>query len=846
LLTLALCQSLGMFSQKQTYTTTKWEGPNPKIDGHFSEPSWNNLPWSDSFTQTLPREKQAPSQKTAFKIFYDDTHLYVAIKCFDSQPDSIDRRLARRDDFDGDWVGIFIDSYHDQRTDFTFTVNAAGVKSDGNHSNDGNQFDDNWDPIWEVKTSIDAEGWTAEMAIPLTQLRFADKKEHIWGLQVMRYLYRKGEESLWQFKSPKAPGWVSHYGELHGINNIVPRKQKDLTPYALGKYNTYKKEAGNPFAPGREWIGSMGMDGKIGITNDLTLDFTINPDFGQVEADPSEVNLSTFETYLEEKRPFFIEGKSIMNFTVTPGDGGLSRDNAFYTRRLGKKPGHCPETIDGEYLKMPKNTTILGAFKVTGKTQKGWSIGVMESVTQKELALIDNNEERREVVVEPLSNYFVGRVQKDLNQGNTRFGGIFTATHRNLNDEGSIDLFYKNAYVGGIDFNHQWKDKTYYFNFSALASQVNASETALLECQSNAPHFFQRPGASHLGIDSTATSLAGFGGSLNVGRAGNGKWMYTLWLTWRSPALQFNDLGYMRTTDIIEHVAWAGFRQNEAIGIFRFIGLNFNQWSGHTFEGERTYLGANFNGHCEFINFWSMGTGISTNGRSVNTQYLRGGPAYHFSPSIDAFYYMATNSKKKVQMHASYSLYSRDKYDDHTHRYSMSVNFRLMESVQFSLHPFYMVRTDNQAWVNHHEEAGQYILGKMDQKETSLIFRLNIYLTPDFSIQYYGMPFISVGKYSNFKYVTDPAAAKKDDRFVLFSSEQIALNDTEDDYIVWANGPGQTGYTFENPNFNSCDFNSNLVLRWEYKPGSLLYVVWSQNRNNWQDSMLKSKLKIHF
>ncbi|MBN2519321.1 MAG: carbohydrate binding family 9 domain-containing protein, partial [Bacteroidales bacterium] len=374
---------------KKIYVTKKIEGNPPEIDGLVNEAVWDNIEWSNGFKQTAPFENIEPSQKTSFKILYDENNLFIAIKAFDAYPDSIEKRLTRRDEESGDKVGIGLDTYHDLRTAFIFIVNASGVKSDAIVTEDGGNWDYSWDPIWFVKTSINAEGWVAEIKIPLSQLRFGKQDVYLWGLNIGRTLFRKSEESLWQFISPKAAGWVSLFGELQGIKGIKPHKQKDIVPYIVSNFEKYEKEDGNPFAPGKEWHLNGGLDGKFGVTNDFTLDFTINPDFGQVEADPSEVNLSTFETRFEEKRPFFIEGRNILNFGLTPGDSPLSGDNIFYSRRIGRQPQYSPEYDDSyEFMDIPSYTTILGAFKLTGKTKDGWSVGVLESVTQNEKAVI--------------------------------------------------------------------------------------------------------------------------------------------------------------------------------------------------------------------------------------------------------------------------------------------------------------------------------------------------------------------------------------------------------------------------------------------------------------------------
>lgn len=828
----------GSPKEKKSYKTSKILTSAPRIDGIIDDAAWEAVTWEGEFIQLQPYENKPPSQQTKFKIVYDDNNLYIAIKALDSAPDSIVRRMSRRDGFDGDWVEVNIDSYYDKRTAFSFTVNAAGVKGDEAITND-NHFDSSWDPIWYVKTSTDEEGWVAEMQIPLTQLRFGNKEEHTWGLQVNRLLFRKEERSSWQFISPTASGWVHNFGELFGISNIVPKKQKDITPYVVGRVENYEKEEGNPFATGRDYNGAIGVDGKFGITNNLTLDFTINPDFGQVEADPSEVNLSTFETYFPERRAFFIEGKNILNHQVTGGGSPLSRDNLFYSRRIGRRPSHYPDPGDG-HLKMPDNTTIIGAFKLTGKTPEGWSIGVMESVTAKEFGQIDNEGARTKEIVEPLTNYFAARVEKDMNNSNTRVGAMVTATNRDLSTQALRDFMHQSAYTGGFNFNHQWKDKTYYLNINAVYSLVNGSKEAIKGTQTNAPHFFQRPDANYLKVDSNATSMDGFGGTVQMGKAGNGKLRYSGWITWRSPGLNLNDIGYMRRNDEVMQVLWAGYYQNEPFSIFRSAGINVNQWSGFTFGGDTRYYGGNINGHVQFKNYWRTGMGISREGKSISTETLRGGPSLVYDGWTDLWGSIGTDYRKKVSFRLNYWSGVRDFKTENRQNISLSMNLQISDAFKLSMRPSYSIGKEKIAYVTNIDENEpiRYIRGYLDQKTSAITFRFSYNITPDFTIQYYAMPFISAGNYKEFKYIDNPQADNFNDRYISFTDQQISNTVDEDGnktYHVDENLDGNTNYSFNDPNFNVLDFNSNLVVRWEYLPGSTLYVVWTQHRSNYMN-----------
>ncbi|MBN1186743.1 MAG: carbohydrate binding family 9 domain-containing protein [Bacteroidales bacterium] len=827
-----------ILAQQKSYETRQISSTPPHIDGILSENTWNDIEWEDNFTQVYPYEQKEPSQQTKFKILYDNDNLYVAIKALDSAPDSIEKRMSRRDEFSGDLVEIIFDSYHDKLTAFSFSVSAAGVKGDEAVTNNGN-WDSNWDPIWYVKTSIDNEGWVAEMRIPLTQLRFGKNDEYVWGLQVNRYIFRKDERSSWKFISPTASGYVHNFGELTGIKNIIPKKQKDLTPYAVAKYESYQRQSSNPFADGRDFSPSVGLDGKIGITNNLTLDFTLNPDFGQVEADPSEVNLTTFETYFSEKRAFFIEGKNILSHQVLMGDSELSQDNLFYSRRIGRRPTQYPdfEPDSGEYAKIPDNTTILGAFKLTGKTPKGLSIGIMESLTQEENANIDDAGERREQIVEPLTNYFVARVEKDLNQSNTQLGGMITSTNRNLSTESLRGNMINDAYTGGINFRHHWKDKTYYVDFNAVFSQVNGSKEAITRLQTSSPHYFQRPDAKNLSVDSNRTSLEGFGGTLAAGKNGNGKFSFITWLTWRSPGLNLNDVGFMRRNDEIMEVVWVGFNQTEPFLFFRNANINVNQWVGLTYDLGHRYHGGNINGHVQYKNYWCTGFGISRDGNSISTETLRGGPALVYDGYTNYWGHVGTDTRKKVRFVAMYSGGWRDYRTAKSRNYALSAELQISDAFRLSMEPSYSTNYDEIAYVGTVDidsiDSERYIRGTLNQKTTAMTFRFTYNLSPDFTIQFYAMPFISAGKYDDFKYISNPKAEEYKDRYISYGDEFVRNEITEDENLYFADEDKDENddYSFGNPNFNVMDFNSNFVLRWEYQPGSSLYLVWSQNRN---------------
>jgi len=823
-----------LVAQNRNYTCTRLSGPAPEIDGKLDDEAWKSASWTGDFIQRDPYEGKSPSQLTSFSFLYDDNNLYIAVKAYDSVPSAIVKRLSRRDQNDGDWVAIEIDSYADKLTAFAFGVTASGVKFDVMLVNDVGS-DDTWDPIWYVKTSIDATGWNSEIRIPLSQLRFAKKNEHTWGLQVLRYIYRKQEYSAWQPIPRDATGWVSKFGELSGISGILPHRDVEILPYGVGKAIYDQSEEGNPFKTGKTYKATAGVDGKVSLSNNFTLNFTVNPDFGQVEADPSVVNLTAFETYFPEKRPFFIEGKNIFDYKLTGSDD--TRNQLFYSRRIGSAPHYTPSLQAGEYMDIPEVTSILGSFKLSGKTRNGLSIGVIESLTQNEQAIIDLEGDRRKVSVEPLTSYFVGRVKKDFQKGDTQLGGIFTATNRFIDDD-NLKFLPVSAYTGGFDFIRYWKNRTYYFSLKGVFSSIQGDSSAITKLQTSSAHYFQRPDRDYMKLDSNRTTLMGHGGTIEAGKTGRGHWVYKAWLTWRSPGLDFNNLGYMQQSDEIQQLAWVGYRYYKPFSIFRYFAANFNQWYGWNFGGEKLYEGINLSAYTKFTNFWSFQTTYTLEGDNLARSELWGGPAMLVPGGQQVTILLQTDDRKKLSFKVSSNQYFGRTGSYWIDIFGAGVTYKPANSFSVSFEPEY-TRTHNylQYVTTRYSPLGEarYILAHLDQDIFRFSVRLNLNITPDLSVQYYGQPYVYAGKYKAFKYVTDPRASHIGDRYRDYTASQITLQKGSgwDYYSVDEDTNGSVDYAFYSPSQNFLQFRSNLVVRWEYKPGSTLYLVWSQGRTGY-------------
>jgi len=819
---------------RKKYTTQPLTG-SITLDGLFNEPAWNTVEWGSDFTQIIPHEGKPSSQATKFKILYDDKFLYLAYNCLDLRPDSIIKRMSRRDEFPGDWVEINIDSYHDLRTAFSFTISVSGVRGDEFISNNGNNWDASWNPIWFAKTARNDSGWTAEVKIPFSQLRYGNEKEKVWGFQINRLIFRNAERTSWQYIPQSSGVWVSAFGELHGLKNIPMHRQVEIAPYVTVQADKYRKEPGNPYAKGFDKKINGGIDGKVAVTNDLILDFTINPDFGQVEADPSQVRIDGFQNFFEERRPFFIESRNIFDYQLTGSEAGGAYDNdlLFYSRRIGSSPHGSPSLSNGEYLKYPQNTSILGATKFSGKTKKGWSIGILESVTQREHATIDHNGQRRDELVEPLTNYFVGRLQKDINGGNTIIGGIITGVNR---EKGLSDILHRNAYSGGIDFVQYWKNRTWYIRGNVVFSHVEGTKEAILGTQTAFEHLFQRANASEVSVDSNRTSLGGMGGTVRFGKIGGkakGKsgriFKFETGATFRSPGLELNDIGFMLTSNEINHFTWAGMQWQKPFSIFRNARVNYNHWSKWDYGGKFLFQAFNTNTHATFKNNWQAGQGVSWIVYQVSNNATRGGSALRFNPSMEQWAYINSDSRKKVISSLNFTNAWGFANTAQSNDISFSVSVQAMDALKFSVgaaYSYFWKRQDQFVSNINYNNSIRTIVGEVKQKTWRFTGRVSYNISPDLTLQYYGQPYITRPLYDNFGYVSDALAKKYDDRFHVFAKNQVSLVD--DEYRVDENTDGNTDYTFSKPDFNFVQFRSNLVVRWEYKAGSELYLVWSQ------------------
>ncbi len=782
----------------------------PKIDGKLDDECWQkNGTWDGGFIQQQPHQAASPSQETEIKILYDDKYLYFAIICHDNEPEKMDPILGRRDVNSGDMAGIALDSYNDKQTAFEFNLTAAGQKVDLMHMGEYG-WDFEWNAVWDGKTTIGDSAWYAEMRVPFTQIRFSNEDEHIWGMHIWRWINRFQEESQWKLIPIDAPAMVYIFGELRGIKDIPYKRNFEVMPYVKGKYITDSESSEN--------FGA-GVDGKIGITSDFTLDYTVNPDFGQVEADPSVLNLTSYEVFYDEKRPFFLEGKSILEYNAAD-------DMVYYSRRIGHSPGYSPETDSTETLSVPENTSILNALKFTGKNKKGLSLGVVNSMTAKENATIYSGDESRKEAVEPFTNYFIGRVKQDFNKGSTTIGGIATSTIRNIKDK-QLEFLADNSFVGGLDFEHNWLNRKYFINAKSFYSKIDGNTEAISKLQRSSQHLYQREDANHLEYNSGLTSLQGWGGEISGGKR-SGKLRLTGNIDWRSPGVDLNDVGYMWQADYIKEETHLIYNINKPKGILLRYYFTLEQLHNWSFGGEN--LLDRFDAQAKFTykNYWITTFDFYRNFNEIDTRQLRGGPSLRIdSENIGGFIFQTNSSKDVVFATRLYFLRS-DNNINWRNKYDFSLSWLINDNFSIASITGFTKEIDNNQYVKQEtvEQKKEYIVGKIARETLYTTLRVEYFITPELSLQYYGSPYASIGKYDSYRIVNQSKSKDLNERF---SPLTIA-----GDKLVDEKGNEYLDFTTENPDFNFQEFRSNFVLRWEYKTGSAFYFVWTNTSSNYE------------
>jgi Domain of unknown function (DUF5916)/Carbohydrate family 9 binding domain-like len=771
----------------------------PLIDGRDNDAVWQEAWPIVGFQEWRPNEGGPPKLPTEARVAYDAAHLYVFVRAYDPHPDSIITVLARRDYFTpSDMIWLFLDSYHDRRTGYEFGVNPSGVKLDAQIYNDGNE-DLAWDGVWDVATSIDSLGWTAEFRIPLSQVRYGPERSHTFGLTIDRTLYRYSQRVSWPLLRQSKAGFVSQLGEISGLDDLEAPRRLEAAPYLVTKNVSEVTATGI----GRSQEVTIGGDVRYRVASNLTLDATINPDFGQVEADPGVLNLTAFETFFREQRPFFVQGAGTFRFDVNCSavNDCSTGEGLVYSRRIGRAPELADQYSDETSAAF---TTILGAAKLTGRLPGGLAIGALDAVTAHVTGVGG-------VTIEPATNYGVLRLRQDLRKGESSIGGIITAVNRN-NDSWSSPYLHSSASVGAVDFRHRFPGGRYELSGNVDFSRVAGSAQAIGSTQRNATHYYQRPDA--LRFDSTRTSLGGDAEMLQFGKV-SGNILFQTNVERRSPGFEINDLGYLQRADQVAWSTWAGYFDRHKRRFYQRFQWNFNWWQYWTTAGLPEERAFNTNTHTTFLNTWSLHFG-GTVGRLGSTycyDCARGGPAVRQDSYFAPWLGINGDDRKAIVPYLWFNWFRGDGGRSRRSSISPEIDFKIASRVTAAVSPGYgRTTSDVQSrgpWTGA-DSATHYVFAHLERKDFSITTRFTYPFTANMSLQVYAQPFISKGTYSDIRELSATPRAQD------YTSRYQAVTDTAITNHI-------TGFNFK-------QFRSNVVFRWEYRPGSTLFVVWSQGR----------------
>jgi hypothetical protein len=847
---LALCaqgpQKFGHQVPVPTATASRRTGPIV-LDAKLDEPAWRAAPPVTGFVQQDPDEGKPATQRTEVRFLYDDEALYIGAKMYD-ETRGVTTRLVRRDaTFDSDYLDIEIDGYHDHLSRAIFQVNPSGSKADmiglGTSC-----CDQSWDPVWEAATHIDDDGWTAEIRIPYSQLRFSRDSVQTWGLQIGRLIKRRQEADVWSFTKKTESGGPSRYGHLIGLRIPATAARIELLPYAVTKSASIAGARGDPFSTRGRPTLRAGVDLKDRLTSNLTLDATINPDFGQVEVDPAVLNLSAFETFFPEKRPFFIEGAQIFDFSNHACNFcDNSQDmNAFYSRRIGRAPTGASLAQDNyRFAEVPDATTILGAGKITGRTSQGYTLGLLNAVTGRATADVESQSGTRgKQEVEPLADYFVGRVKRDFLNGNVVAGFVVSGVARNI-DSTFAPLLARHAELIGHDVFWASADHMYDWRMQAAVTNVSGDPREVLLRQESSARYFQRPdrgrgsgGVLSDRLDSSATSLRGAGLYTRLSKE-TGAWFGELSLDTRTPGYESNDYAFQTLADYIFTNANLGKNwtkptswYHQALGI---IGAQ----TIRNYEGDRT----NVDYHAYFSGttpqFWGFTTFYIDQPSVMSDRQLRGGPAVQI-PHGHYVNMNATSDSRHAFVAIAGTSFFWDDRGGASPTYNIGLTYRPDPQISVSFNPAYSQSYNYAQFVaTVHDNSAtsfygtRYVMGALDQHVLGLDTRASFTFTPTMTLEVYAQPFFAAARYASFAEYTAPRsqniAVYGHDRGTITATRDT--NGIVDHYIIDPDGSGPAKpFTIDNPDFNQQSLRGNAVFRWEYRPGSVLYVAWTQSR----------------
>lgn len=798
-------------------------GEAPRIDGRLDDVAWRLAQPVNDLAQQRPLEGAEPTERTEVLILYDDDALYVGARLYRRDPRTIPRSVSRRDAFgNAEQFAVLLDTYLDRRTAFGFSVTAAGVKGDYYLSQDDEMRgrSSQYDAVWDTRAVLDSVGWTAEMRIPFSQLRFNAAEEQVWGLNLSRWMPDKNESARWVIVPQRETGYVSRFGSLRGIRGIQPTRPIELVPYVAA--DATRRANADPNDPFDEPLaGRVGLDAKVGIGSNLTLDLTVNPDFGQVEADPAEVNLSAFETFFDERRPFFIEGSELLR-----GQG----PGYFYSRRIGAVPHG---SASGDFVDAPNASTILGAAKLTGRSASRLSLGSLLAVTREERARVFDAQSAStsQVTVEPLAAYGVVRLQQELGRQASTLGATLTGVRRVLGTGDSlVAILPRQALTGGADFRWRMKEGMYALSGWYGFSHVAGDSLAMLRLQRSSARYYQRPDADYVVYDPHRSSLGGYTASLRADKDAGRRILWGAQLQTSSPGFELNDAGRLSNADETEYNADIQIRETLPGRYLHNWRLGFDTRGSWNYGGERQSHSWNQHTSLTFKNLWSLNIRTSFDLRAQDAALTRGGPS------------MGTGREWREEIRLNSSFGSRTSWrlnagvgrtelGGEQLRFGAMLSLRPDDRWQVSLEPNYSRTTDPRQFVTAMSDTlarffdGRWIFASIDRTTLSALLRVNYAFSPTLTLEGYAEPFAASGRYSSLGELKAPRS--RDLR--TYGTDGTTIRREADGSRTVSDGAST--FVVAPEDFNVLSLRSNVVLRWEWNAGSTLFLVWQQSRH---------------
>jgi hypothetical protein len=826
-----------------------------RIDGRLDDADWERATPVRGFITTEPVEGLPASEDTEVRVLFDEKAIYIGARMYDSEPETVFRQLTRRDDLGraADYFEVSLDSNLDRRTAYTFRVSAANVQED-RYRYDDTRSDGSWDAVWTSAVHHDSLGWTAELRIPLSQLRYTPTDHvQVWGANFARRRNHSNEKSFWSLESQRQHGGVSLHGNLGGI--VLPRAPRalEIRPYTLARLHTADAAPDNPFFDGRSQGVSAGGDLRYGLGSTFVLDLTLNPDFGQVEVDPAVINLSAYEVFFPERRPFFSRDDRVFDFGLSGSSNRL-----FYSRRVGRAPqGLTP--AGATFVDRPGETTILGAAKVTGRTAGGLTLGALAARTAAERGRAYFSEDDLFVgfAAEPASNYGVLRAQQDLRGGASQVGAILTAMNRDLPADGSLDWLVSEAYSTGVNFEHNWADRTWALWGFLAGSHIRGSTRALTRVQRSPNHFYQRPDAHYLSVDSAATSLTGAEWRLQFERRSGRHWTGALWAAQRTPGFEVDDAGFGRASERLDGGARITYQEINPQGIFlnyRLSAFTFHNWRHEALDDpfswshwwDRAHKAGQFglSSNVTFLNNWGLNLSGSYKPEYLSDSATRGGPLM-IDPARVGFEVRLNTDRRAALTLSPSADFNTSRWGGRSLATGLSLSWRPTSGSEVELQPTYEWQRDPAQYVAQTGPVGyqptfgaRYLFADLERRTLALPMRLNLVFSPTLTLQLFAQPLLSAGDFPAYKQLAR-AESFEFDRF----EEGAGAVGTAGVSCVGGRtcvvagrryldftGDGRPDLSFADRDFNVRSLRGNSVLRWEYRPGSTLFVVWQQSR----------------